>query len=867
MKNFTKPLNRQSSDWALGRALAHEKSVCAVRARKVELPLLAVAAALLGGRPRPLLPSPSRRHTRVGTVSTICVAQAGQRQGLKVVFVATECGPWSKVGGLADVLAALPPALAARGHEVLTVVPRYAPYEGVEPTGISVPLELPSPFEQPQQPQLGAGEQLPAGACASTGKPHEGQPCDTAAGPADQPGSSGPTAMEGEGVGQEPEGGQAAASGAAGLPQHAELWACHQGGVHRVFVDHPLFASTDIYGGTVGGDKGVYTYLEAGEHPDLELRYSVLCQAALAAPVLLEQQRQQQQAGRGDAGSSEPPPDQGPAQQPIIYVANDWPTALLLLRLQYTVRAAAAAAGGADTGSGGGAASSAALQRLLVQRLGASAAAAYCIHNLAYQGLLSAASFPRLGLAPAALPALCTSADWQGVLHHLDGMRGAGAGSSSPSASAAEPDTRTQQQQPEQQTATEPIPAAAAACEEEIAAASTAEAAGAARSVVSQGAQGAAAPAAAADEDPAAAPAEGGCSSGQLNLMRSALLAADCLVTVSRGYATEVQKEGPMSCGMHDILAARGISGIMNGIDTAEWDPATDPHLPPTGRYTAATVARGKARMKALLQEQLGLEVDPDAPLIGFVGRLTQQKGVDVLLAAAPALLAGATPPAPMRWQAPVPAQATAAQAGVGNARRSSLLDVPSEGAFTSYQDPGVQFVLLGTGDPWMEAALLGLPQSFPGKAAGLTTFSEELAHWIMAASDFVLVPSRFEPCGLVAQAGARYGAVPIVCAVGGLKDFVTPEVGYTLPGFSLEVTAADQRQDVQLLISAVRRAAAEYGSARYLELQQHCMALDVSWDRPAAEWEQLLQRMAASATAAGRAAAASTATDQQAAA
>lgn len=98
-------------------------------------------------------------------------------------------------------------------------------------------------------------------------------------------------------------------------------------------------------------------------------------------------------------------------------------------------------------------------------------------------------------------------------------------------------------------------------------------------------------------------------------------------------------------------------------------------------------------------------------------------------------------------------------------------------------------------------------------------------------------------------------------------RSTLPSQVGYTLPGFSLEVTAADQQQDVQLLISVVRRAAAEYGSARYLELQQHCMALDASWDRPAAEWEQLLQRMAASATAAGRAAAASTATDQQAAA
>ncbi|KAL4423951.1 hypothetical protein ABPG75_001252 [Micractinium tetrahymenae] len=617
-------------------------------------------------------------------------AGAGQHQGLKVVFVATECGPWSKVGGLADVLAALPPALAARGHEVLTVVPRYAPYEGVEPTGISVPLDLPPPSEQPPpKPELGSGEPVPPGPAASgtaarvAAGPREVQSPGGVSGAAGETGGAEPAAME-EGSGSEEEG--AADSGAAGLPQHVDLWACEQGGVQRVFVDHPLFASTDIYGGTAGGGKGVYTYLEADEHPDLELR------------------------------------------------------------------------------------------------------------------------------------------------------------------------------------------------------------------------------------------------SGQLNQMRSALLAADCLVTVSRGYAAEVQREGPMSCGMHDILAARGISGIMNGIDTAEWDPATDTHLPELGRYTAASVARGKARMKAWLQERLGLEVNPDAPLIGFVGRLTQQKGVDVLLAAAPALLAGATaqPPAPTRWRPPAAVEPAAAAggapcaeqtgeeagsseggapmaveeggsssdggsssassssgagrlprgssgrpaatgssglpaapaprrvatahvaAGVSNARRSSHLEVPAGGPPS--REPGMQFVLLGTGDHWMEMALLGLSQSFPRQAAGLTTFSEELAHWIMAASDFVLVPSRFEPCGLVAQAAVRYGAVPIVCAVGGLKDLVAPEIGYVLPAFSLDGTAADHRQDAQQLIAVVRQAAADYGSARYLEMQQRGMALDVSWERPAAEWEQLLQRMAASA-------------------
>lgn len=312
---------------------------------------------------------------------------------------------------------------------------------------------------------------------------------------------------------------------------------------------HPLPAA-DIYGGTAGGGKGVYTYLEAGEHPDLELRYSVLCQAALAAPVLLEQQ--QQQVARQDDNGSSKPLQQGEQQQPILYVANDWPTALLLLRLQYTVRAAAASAGRTGSAGGGSPASTADLQRLLVQRLGASAAAAYCIHNLAYQGLLSAGSFLRLSLPPAALPALCTSADWRGVLHQLEGIRGSSGSSGSSLAAGAPAEHGAQELQPEQEQQQQQA-AAAAASEEEAATA-------AAAAVRLAAAEGAAAAAAAAAGDPAAGgPGIGGCSSGQLNQMRSALLTADCLVTVSRGYAAEVQKEGPMSCGMHDILAARGI--------------------------------------------------------------------------------------------------------------------------------------------------------------------------------------------------------------------------------------------------------------------------------------------------------------------
>ncbi|EFN52277.1 hypothetical protein CHLNCDRAFT_54504, partial [Chlorella variabilis] len=162
----------------------------------------------------------------------------------QVVFVATECGPWCKVGGLADVLAALPPALAARGHEVLTVVPRYAPYTGVEPTGVSVPLELPPLPVRKARPAAAAAASGASGAEQAGSGDGDEEMADAAAeaggeaAAAQDPAAAAAAAEEGPGCGSGGGG-----TGGDALPAHADLWQCLQGGVRRLFVDHPLFTS------------------------------------------------------------------------------------------------------------------------------------------------------------------------------------------------------------------------------------------------------------------------------------------------------------------------------------------------------------------------------------------------------------------------------------------------------------------------------------------------------------------------------------------------------------------------------------------------------------------------------------------------
>ena len=183
--------------------------------------------------------------------------------------------------------------------------------------------------------------------------------------------------------------------------------------------------------------------------------------------------------------------------------------------------------------------------------------------------------------------------------------------------------------------------------------------------------------------------------------MKAGASAADRVITVSPSYAEELKASPSGGVELDDVFRGVAVEGIVNGVDTAVWGPALDKFIPLP--YDASTVAAGKAAAKASLQAELGLTVDPAAPLVAFVGRLEEQKGVDVLLASIPALTAA-----------------------------------------------GVQVAVLGTGKTALEARVSELSTAHPGGAAGVAKFDTPLAHKLFAGADFVAVPSRFEPCGIV---------------------------------------------------------------------------------------------------------------------
>jgi starch synthase len=274
---------------------------------------------------------------------------------------------------------------------------------------------------------------------------------------------------------------------------------------------------------------------------------------------------------------------------------------------------------------------------------------------------------------------------------------------------------------------------------------------------------------------------------GDIGYLKAGLLFADRITTVSPTYAREIQgDEGGM--GLGGLLRTRSgdITGILNGIDTGVWNPATDTHI--ASCYDIDDFD-GRAANKLALQQRFGLEPRADAFLLGVISRLSWQKGLDLLLEALPALLG-----------------------------------------------EDIQLAVLGSGDADLQEGYRGVAQADPGKVGAVIGYDEALAHLIQAGSDALIVPSRFEPCGLTQLCALRYGAVPIVSRVGGLEDTVTDtEAGEGATGFKFAPVTTDG------LTSAVLRAHAAFGDKHgWRRIQTSGMSTDVSWRSRASRYADL---------------------------
>ncbi|KAA8533534.1 hypothetical protein F0562_031032 [Nyssa sinensis] len=492
--------------------------------------------------------------------------------GMNLVFVGAEVGPWSKTGGLGDVLGGLPPAMAANGHRVMTVSPRYDQYKDAWDTDVLVEIKV--------------GDRIEA----------------------------------------------------------ARLFHCYKRGVDRVFVDHPLFLEK-VWGKT--GSK-IYGPNAGDDYKDNQLRFSLLCQAALEAPRALNLD----------------------SREDVVFIANDWHTALLpcYLKSMYKPRG--------------------------IYR---TAKVVFCIHNIAYQGRFAFSDFSLLNLPQ----------QFRGSFDFLDGYE---------------------------------------------------------------------------------KPVKG----RKINWMKAGILESDRVVTVSPYYAEELVSGIEKGVELDDVIRMTGITGIVNGMDVQEWNPSTDKFI--DVKYDATTVMSAKLLLKEALQAAVGLPVDRNIPVIGFIGRLEEQKGSDILVE-----------------------------------------------AISQFIGENVQIIVLGTGKKHMEKQIAMLEVLYPDKARGVAKFNVPLAHMIIAGADFMLIPSRFEPCGLVQLHAMRYGTVPIVASTGGLVDTVKEGfTGFQIGPFSVECDAIDAA-DVKALATAVKRALATYDTGALAEMIQNCMAQDLSWKGPAKKWEKML--------------------------
>ncbi|KAF5811455.1 putative NDP-glucose--starch glucosyltransferase [Helianthus annuus] len=511
--------------------------------------------------------------------------------GMNLVFVAAEVGPWSKTGGLGDVVGGLPPAMAANGHRVMTVAPRYDQYKDAWDTEVEIELK--------------AGDKT----------------------------------------------------------EKVRFFHCYKRGVDRVFVDHPMFLEK-VWGKTA---SKVYGPVAGIDYTDNQIRFSLLCQAALEAPRVL------------NLNSSEY--FSGPYGEDVVFIANDWHTALLpcYLKSMYQPRG-----------------------------LYASAKVAFCIHNIAYQGRFAFADFELLNLPD----------EFRSSFDFIDGYE---------------------------------------------------------------------------------KPVKG----RKINWMKAGILESDKILTVSPYYAEELVSGPDKGVELDNILRKTTVQGIVNGMDVQEWNPMTDKFT--SVKFDSTTVMSAKPLIKEALQAEVGLPVDKNIPVIGFIGRLEEQKGSDILAAAIPEFIG-----------------------------------------------EDVQIIVLGTGKKAMEKQLDDLEVEYPLKARGVAKFNVKLAHMIIAGADFIIVPSRFEPCGLIQLQAMPYGCVPIVASTGGLVDTVKEGyTGFQMGAFNVECETVDPA-DVTAIATTVKRALAVYGTPAFSEMIQNCMGQELSWKKPAKKWEEVLLSLGVEGSEAG---------------
>lgn len=280
-----------------------------------------------------------------------------------------------------------------------------------------------------------------------------------------------------------------------------------------------------------------------------------------------------------------------------------------------------------------------------------------------------------------------------------------------------------------------------------------------------------------------------------VNILKGAIVTADRILTVSKGYSWEITTvEG--GYGLHELLSCRRsvLNGITNGIDVSEWDPSSDKHI--AFHYSADDLS-GKVQCKIALQKELGLPIRSDCPLIGFIGRLDYQKGIDLI-----------------RWAVP------------------------------ELMEDDIQFVMLGSGDRLYEDWMRASESTYRDKFRGWVGFNVPISHRITAGCDILLMPSRFEPCGLNQLYAMRYGTVPVVHGTGGLRDTVQTFDPFAQGGVGEGTGWAFSPLSIESMLSALRLSVRTYRDhkASWEGIMKRGMERDYTWENAAIQYEQVFE-------------------------